>query len=165
MYGWLGIIGQRGDRHWLQEHRCRLTADFVTGTASSMSRRLSEHPLHLGLDASATSEPRFTGEMDWYEAYGARHAGDGKEGRLVSMHSFDASWDSWEMHPEGSEVVLCTEGEMTLVQQIDGKEARTRLTAGEYAINGPGIWHTADVPKRATAIFITAGLGTQHRKR
>ena len=28
-----------------------------------------------------------------------------------------------------------------------------------------GIWHTADVPDSATAVFITAGRGTQHRMR
>lgn len=129
-----------------------------------MPRRLSEHPVHLGLGATAESQPRFTG-MAWYEGYGARHASDGREGRLVSMHVFDASWDSWEMHPEGSEVVLCTEGEMSLVQEIDGREVRTTLRAGEYAINEPGVWHTADVEEHATAVFITAGLGTEHRKR
>ena len=39
------------------------------------------------------------------------------------------------------------------------------LTAGEYAINEPGNWHTADVDGEATAIFITAGIGTQMRGR
>jgi len=39
------------------------------------------------------------------------------------------------------------------------------LAAGEYAINPPGVWHTADVTETATAIFITAGEGTQHRPR
>jgi quercetin dioxygenase-like cupin family protein len=69
------------------------------------------------------------------------------------------------MHPEGAEVVLCTAGEITLVQEIDGAEVRTELSAGEYAINAPGVWHTADVTGRATALFITAGVGTQHRPR
>lgn len=81
------------------------------------------------------------------------------------MHTFDAPWTSWEMHPEGSEVVLCTEGEITLVQEIEGREVRTTLRPGEYAINDPGVWHTADVTSRATAVFVTAGLGTQHRPR
>jgi len=103
--------------------------------------------------------------MSWYDEYGARHADDGKEGRLVSMHSFDASWDSWEMHPEGSELVLCTDGEMTLVQEVGGEQVRTTLRAGEYIINRAGIWHTADVEERATVVFITAGLGTQIRRR
>ena len=39
------------------------------------------------------------------------------------------------------------------------------LKAGEYAIDDPGVWHTADVEGRATALFITAGIGTQHRER
>jgi quercetin dioxygenase-like cupin family protein len=39
------------------------------------------------------------------------------------------------------------------------------LQPGEYAINPPGAWHTADVDGRATALFVTAGMGTQHRPR
>lgn len=103
--------------------------------------------------------------MDWYEAYGARHREDGKEGRLVSMHTFDAPWDSWEMHPVGAELVLCTGGSITLVQEIDGDHVRTRLGPGDYAINAPGVWHTADVAESATAVLITAGMGTEVRPR
>jgi mannose-6-phosphate isomerase-like protein (cupin superfamily) len=128
--------------------------------------RLDTHLLHLGLGATAVVQPEFTGAMDWYEAYGARHGGDGKEGRLVSMHSFNQSWDSWEMHPEGDEVVLCLSGEITLHQEMrDGSTGSVTIGAGEYAINPPGCWHTADVSDEATALFITAGLGTQHRPR
>lgn len=130
-----------------------------------MPERLSKHPIHLGLGATAIGQPEFTGEMSWYEGYGRRHGDDGVEGRLVSMHRFDAPWDVWEMHPEGAEVVLCTEGEITLVQEIDGEEVPTTLHAGEYAINPPGVWHTADVSAMASCVFITAGLGTQHRSR
>jgi hypothetical protein len=79
--------------------------------------RLETNPLHLGLGATAVVQPEFTG-MDWYEGYGGRHGGDGKEGRLVSMHRFTESWDSWEMHPEGDEVVLCISGQMTLIQEM-----------------------------------------------
>ena len=129
-----------------------------------MSHTLAKHPVHLGLGATASVEPEFSG-MDWYEGYGARHAADGKEGRLVSMFSFDAPWDSWEVHPHGSEVVVCTAGEITLIQQIDGEERRTVLRPGEYAINPPGVWHTADVSAEATALFITAGEGTENRAR
>lgn len=130
-----------------------------------MRRRLSQHPVHLGLGASAVSEPEFTGDMAWYAEYGARHAADGVEGRLVSMHTFDAPWDMWEMHPQGGELVVCTAGELTLIQEVDGREVRTTLRPGEYAINEPGTWHTADVATSATALFITAGVGTQHRPR
>ncbi len=130
-----------------------------------MTRRLSLHPVHLGLGATAVSEPEFTGDLAWYGDYGARHAADGAEGRLVSMHTFDAPWDVWEMHPQGGEVVVCTAGALTLLQEVDGREVRTTLGPGEYAINAPGTWHTADVETSATALFITAGVGTQHRPR
>ena len=129
-----------------------------------MKNDLARQPVHLGRGATAVAEPPFTG-VEWYEAYSRRHASDGTEGRLVSMFSFDAPWDGWEFHPRGHEVVICTAGELTLVQEIDGKPLRTTLRPGEYAINPPGVWHTADVNGRATAVFITAGTGTQGRPR
>ena len=47
----------------------------------------------------------------------------------------------------------------------DGSENTVTLGPGEYAINPPGAWHTADIDGEATALFITAGIGTQHRPR
>lgn len=127
--------------------------------------RLEERFIHLGLGATAVEEPPFAG-MEWYEGYGARHAADGAEGRLVSQYTFTEDWTAWEMHPAGDEVVICTAGAMVLVQELAGGSlAETPLAAGEYAINPAGVWHTADVAESATAIFITAGEGTQHRAR
>ncbi len=131
------------------------------------ARSLESHPVHLGLGATAVAEPAFTG-MDWYEGYGARHFTDGAEGRLVSHHRFTRSWDIWEMHPEGAEVVICVAGAMVLVQDgPDGEARKIALGPGDYAINPPGAWHTADVRpgEEAGAIFITCGTGTQHRPR
>ncbi|MDP1717038.1 MAG: cupin domain-containing protein [Burkholderiales bacterium] len=126
---------------------------------------LSNNPVHLGLGATAIVEPDFTGEMSWYEAYGARHEADGAEGRLVSMHSFTAPWESWEMHPKGAEVVLCVAGRMVLHQEMPAGTKTIALGPGEYAINPPGVWHTADIEETASAVFITAGLGTEIRPR
>lgn len=127
---------------------------------------ISVHPIHLGLGATAEVEPEFDGEMSWYEGYAERHGADGAEGRLVTMHTFDRSWDVWEMHPTGSEVVLCTAGAIVLHQEhADGTTATASLHAGEYVVNAPGTWHTADVGGSATALFITAGAGTRHRPR
>jgi len=128
--------------------------------------RITEHPVHLGLGATAEVEPTFTGSPEWYAAYQARHSKDGREARLVSMFTFDHSWTTWEVHPNGSEVVLCTAGEITLIQEkSDGTTARVTLRPGEYAVNEPGTWHTADVEDSATAVFITAGAGTELRPR
>lgn len=127
---------------------------------------LKKHPIHLGLGATAVVEPEFTGDIAWYEDYLVRHKADGADARMVAMHSFSAPWAMWEMHPEGSEVVLCTAGTMTLHQEHpDGHVSVVTLGPGDYAINDPGVWHTADVEEEATAVFITAGKGTQHRPR
>ena len=127
--------------------------------------RLEEQFVHLGLGATAVPQPPFSG-MAWYGDYGARHGADGAEGRLVSQHTFTGSWTSWEMHPSGAEVVLCVAGSITLIQEDpDGRPESVVLGPGEYAVNPPGVWHTADVADSATAVFITAGEGTQHRPR
>jgi len=127
---------------------------------------LSSHPVHLGLGATALAQPAFTGDMAWYGDYVERHGDDGVEGRLVSQFTFSEPWDSWEMHPHGHELVICTAGVITLHQEApDGSTDRVTLRPGEYAINPPGTWHTADTDGEATAIFVTAGVGTEHRPR
>ena len=125
---------------------------------------LERFPLHLGLGARAVAQPEFTG-MEWYASYVGRNAADGNEGRLVSLYSFSESWTSWERHPVGDEAVICTAGEITLVQELPDGPHKTTLRAGEYAINPRGVWHTADIAGHATALFITAGVGTEHRPR
>jgi mannose-6-phosphate isomerase-like protein (cupin superfamily) len=131
-------------------------------------RRLEQFPIHLGRGARAIPQPEFSHDdraMQWYGDYGARHAADGAEGRLVSSFHFTEDWAGWEMHPLGDEVVVCVEGSMTLIQEIDGGEVRTTLSAGEYAINPAGVWHTADVHGSAVGVFVTAGEGTEGRPR
>ena len=129
------------------------------------AKSLFSYPIHLGLGGNAIAQPEFSG-MDWYEAYERRHGGDGVEGRLVSLYRFEESWTSWEMHPAGDEVVACLEGTMTLHQEhADGSKATVELGPGDYVINPPGTWHTADVDASATALFITVGEGTTHRPR
>jgi len=136
--------------------------------------RLETYPIHLGSAAGgqgpvAVPQPAFPRDeraMDWYMDYGRRTAADGADGRLVSMYSFTESWPSWEMHPAGDEVVLCVGGNMTLHQEFpDGRSATLVIGPGEYAINPAGVWHTADIGGEASAVFITAGAGTEHRPR
>ena len=122
---------------------------------------LKTHPIHLGTGATAVIEPAFTGDLAWYESYASRHEADGAEGRLVNLHTFSEPWDMWEMHPSGHEVVLCIEGRITLHQEIeDGSVTTTTLGPGEYAVNDPGVWHTADADEDVTVLFITCLLYT-----
>lgn len=123
---------------------------------------LSSTPIHLG---GTTAEPvsGFDGSPAWFERYATEHPGPGF---LVSSFGFDAPWDMWEMHPHGHEVVVCTAGTITLQQETVSGERRTvTLAPGEYVVNEPGTWHTADVDGPAAALFITAGEGTTHRPR
>jgi len=129
------------------------------------SFRLSDTPVHLGRGATTVPQERFTGAPSWYERYAARHAADGVEGRLVTMHTFSQPWDSWEVHPHGEELVLCLDGEITLHQELGSEVRRTTIRDGEAVINPAGVWHTADIDGSATALFITAGMGTENRPR
>ncbi len=126
---------------------------------------LGLNPIHLGLGATAVVQPDFDGEMSWYQGYGERHRSDGAEGRLVAMHAFSSSWTSWECHPRGHEVVIVTAGRIVMIQEVDGAEVRTEVSAGQAVVNEPGVWHTTDVLEPGSAIFITAGEGTEHRPR
>jgi mannose-6-phosphate isomerase-like protein (cupin superfamily) len=128
-------------------------------------RSLYDFPIHLGLGARAVAEPQFTG-FEWYEGYDRRHHEDLDEGRLVSLFRFEESWTSWEMHPEGEEVVCCLQGHMVLHQALpDGSTESFELGPGDYAINPRGAWHTADTEEPVVALFITVGKGTTNRPR
>jgi quercetin dioxygenase-like cupin family protein len=151
----------------------------------STPQKLSDYPVHLGLGATCTVQPEFTGTEDWYAAYGQRTEGDDAEGRLVSSFTFTSSWTTWEMHPHGAEMVLCIAGTVTLIQEgrataaattTDDHETTTaaaevttkvQLNPGEFIINPPGVWHTADVEEgqETTVVFITAGKDTQIKPR
>jgi len=124
------------------------------------SFELADRPVHLGLGATAVVLPPFDGTMEWYQRYGEAHSDDGAEGRLVALHRFEKDWSTWEMHPRGAELVLVTRGRMTLVQKVDGELVETELTAGQAAVNPPGVWHTAKIEAPTEALFITAGEGT-----
>jgi hypothetical protein len=55
---------------------------------------------------------------------------------------------------------------MTINQELaDGSKPTVALAAGDYAINPPGAWRTADVAESAPAVCVTASWGTEHRPR
>lgn len=126
---------------------------------------LEKTPVHLGLGATAERLEPFDGTMEWYQRYGAAHASDGKEGRLVSVHTFESDWPTWEVHPVGAELVYVISGKMTLIQEVDGERRPVEMNAGQAAINPPGVWHTAKVSEPTTALFVTAGEGTKNEVR
>jgi hypothetical protein len=47
--------------------------------------------------------------------------------------------------------------------ELEGQVHTVNLQPHHAIVNPPGVWHTADVSGAVTALFITAGMGTEHR--
>lgn len=119
--------------------------------------------VHLGLGATATPLADFTWSRENLESYEARFASDGPEGRLVCVTPQEATWDTWERHPAGEEVVLLISGRVDVLQQVDGAERVVELRPGEAMVNPTNVWHTARVHEPGSALFITPTEGTEHK--
>jgi uncharacterized cupin superfamily protein len=136
---------------------------------------LSKTHVHLGLKGRAVPVPNFEWSPEFLEYYASEFALDGEEGRLVMIGSSATSWTFWERHPAGAELVVVISGRMTLVQEFRQRspsaegdvlhEEQITLGPGEAAINPRGIWHTSDVIDPGRVLFITPGIGTEHRPR
>lgn len=126
---------------------------------------IADTPVHIGLGAVAVPLEGFAWSPEYLASYGERYAHEAGEGRLVTFGEMSEDWTSWEVHPAGDEVVLCVSGRFRLYQERDGDTAVVELGPGEYVVNPPGTWHTADVIEPGTGLFITAGQGTDHRPR
>lgn len=121
--------------------------------------------VHLGL--AGTAEPLFDFRWDdeYLREYEAAHADDGDEGRLVMIGEVSKTWENWERHPAGEEVVVILSGRVTLIQTLDREERRAEMRGGQAIINPAGVWHTCDVHEPGRALYITPGRGTEHRPR
>lgn len=141
------------------------TAETNPDTDPAAPFDLATTPIHLGLGATAAPLVDFSWSPERMAAYEQMAAGDGIEGRLVTLGAMTDSWDGWERHPAGQEVVVVLSGRAELIQEIEGDHRRIMLTAGQAVINPPGVWHTTDVHEPGQALFITPGAGTEHRPR
>lgn len=134
-------------------------------TDRSAAIDLDTVPLHLGLGARAQPIEGFAFDPEALAAYAEQTASDGPEGRLVMAFETCETWDTWERHPAGDEVVICLSGRLTMIRQIDGRPEPVELGPRQAMINPAGVWHTADVPEPGWFLTITPGLGTEHRPR
>ena len=103
---------------------------------------LTTTPVHLGPRSRALSVECFEGDSGVLAAYSAAVADDGPEGRMVMVFEGSRSWDTWERHPAGDEVVICLSGRMTVIGEVDGDQERIGLGPYEAMINPCGMWHT-----------------------
>jgi len=121
--------------------------------------------VHLGSGPIAVPLPNFTWSAEYLEEYSSRFAGDGNEGRLVCVTPQTETWSNWERHPAGDEVVVLLSGRVDVIQELPDGEHVVALLAGQAMINPKGVWHTSDVHEPGDALFITPGVGTEHKAR
>lgn len=101
----------------------------------------------------------------WKMAFDKDHpTNNSKMGYLMSQFSFGADWDSWEMHPNGDEIVFCMSGHIKFILEVEGEHKAVELKPGQYVVVPQNTWHTAKVNEPASALFLTWGYGTENRK-
>ncbi|SMF27245.1 Cupin domain-containing protein [Pseudobacteriovorax antillogorgiicola] len=91
-------------------------------------------------------------------------ANNPKMGYLMSQFSFETDWDSWEMHPNGDEVVFCISGHIKFILEVDGEQRVVELKPGQYIVVPQNTRHTAKIAEPSSALFLTWGYGTENRK-
>jgi mannose-6-phosphate isomerase-like protein (cupin superfamily) len=85
--------------------------------------------------------------------------------RLVAIFAYDADWSSWEVHPDGDEIVLLLSGAVDLVLDLPSGQRTVELRDRSAAVVPRGVWHTANVLAASEALHITRGAGTAHLPR
>ncbi|MDA0338577.1 MAG: cupin domain-containing protein [Proteobacteria bacterium] len=100
---------------------------------------------------------------DFWETIATRD--DLGDGRLISAYRFTESWDSWEVHPAGEEIVCLLNGAADMHLEEPGGERVVELRGRGSLIVPRGIWHTTTIHEPSDMIFITRGAGTVHRPR
>jgi len=119
--------------------------------------------VHLGLGARAIPIPDFEWAPEFLAGLERSFDDDGDEGRLVCIVHQGETWDTWERHPAGEELVVQLSGRADLVREVDGELRVVELHPGMAVVNPRAVWHRAIVHEPGDALFITPGRGTEHR--
>lgn len=122
---------------------------------------LSTTPLIMAPDGVATAKPfsqSFFEELD-------SDFDEFKGHILVMTFEFDEAWPTWEIHPNGDELVYLLEGDTDLVLHGDDGETTVRVDRpGSYVVVPKGTWHTARPHAPTRMLFVTPGEGTLNRE-
>ncbi|MFT3806647.1 cupin domain-containing protein [Arenimonas sp.] len=116
---------------------------------------------HVRDDAGMRAIPA---DGDFWQALGEGRFPELDQGRLLSAFEFAEAWSSWERHPAGEELVLLLAGACDLLLELEQGLQRIHLEQiGDYILIPKGIWHTAHTDRPTRLLFLTPGLGTEHR--
>lgn len=83
------------------------------------------------------------------------------ENWLITEFEFNEDWKSWEMHPNGEEIVFLLSGAMDLILEKDEVREKIELRQKGLIIIPRATWHTAKVLETSKMLVITLGKDTQ----
>ena len=108
----------------------------------------------------------FSGGPDFWAGRTAKTLADLSEegGWLVGIYANPETWETWEMHPQGDELVQLLSGAIDLVMELPDGERVVSLRGREAIVVPQGVWHTAVVREPGETLHLTCGAGTQHRR-
>jgi mannose-6-phosphate isomerase-like protein (cupin superfamily) len=116
--------------------------------------------LRLRPDSSVEKIPA---EGFWARLMGGE-LGDFRNEYIVVTSTFSEDWSSWEIHPNGDEVVFLLSGRVRMILETPGGNTEVVLEkTGDFAFVPRGTWHTGKTNTTTTMFFITAGAGTRVR--
>jgi len=117
--------------------------------------------VRLGADGSADVLARSAeGWRTINRATGERVIGMSQPAVAADLHP-----DSWEMHPEGDELLHLIGGAIDLMLDEPEGERRIRLEGGQSCVVARGTWHCLLLRAPSTLMFVTPAGGTRMRPR
>jgi mannose-6-phosphate isomerase-like protein (cupin superfamily) len=99
----------------------------------------------------------------WREINRAR--GERVVGMATPVDPTDLHPDTWEMHPDGDEVLFLLDGAIDVALAGDG-ETQTdllSLASGQGCVVEPGTWHRLLLREPSRLLFVTPAGGTRMR--
>jgi mannose-6-phosphate isomerase-like protein (cupin superfamily) len=120
---------------------------------------------HIRLKPNGLAEQLNVDEDFWHNVLSGKF-GNFHHEYLITTFLFNESWPSWEIHPNGDEIVILLSGAANFILETPtGNQVVEVRNPGDYAFVPQGTWHTADPLAPTTMLFITAGEGTTNRAR
>ncbi len=127
----------------------------------SNAKTILQTYLHVRDDGRTIEMP--VSDAFWEELASGAHS-QLDQGRLMSAFTFSSPWSTWERHPAGEELVMLLSGNATVLLEESDKQRSVQLRdPGSFVLIPPNVWHTAKTNVPTTMLFLTPGVGTEHR--
>lgn len=115
------------------------------------------------LDQGLAATPVAVTDSFWADL--SEKFGDFEGNTLLASFDFTEDWPTWEVHPNGDEIVCLVSGNAEMIMDFAQGEQSVRLQhPGSYVIVPKGTWHTARIHAPTSMIFITPGEATENRE-